>query len=60
MLKGNPNHPSLELEKAGEWWRAKVSENYRTLAFESEEGLVWFWIGDHDGYMALIRSKRRR
>ena len=60
MLKENPRHPSLELEKVGEWWRAKVSENYRTLAFESEKGLVWFWIGDHDGYMALIKSKRRR
>ncbi|RKU05460.1 hypothetical protein C6503_27305 [Candidatus Poribacteria bacterium] len=60
LLKGNPNHPSLALEKVGEWWRAKVSENYRTLAFESEEGLVWFWIGNHDGYMLLIRSKRRR
>ena len=59
LLKENSSHPSLELEKVGEWWRAKVSENYRTLAFESKEGLVWFWIGNHDGYMALIRSNTK-
>ncbi|MDE0690489.1 MAG: hypothetical protein OXI61_20195 [Candidatus Poribacteria bacterium] len=60
LLKENPRHPSLELQKVGEWWRAKVSDNYRALAFEHEEGLIWFWIGDHDAYMSLIRRQRRR
>ena len=60
LLKRDRSHPSLELKKVQDWWSAKVGDNYRALAFETREDLVWFWIGDHDEYMTLIRSKRRR
>lgn len=60
LLKQDRNHPSLKFKKVQDYWAAKVGDNYRALAVEYEEGYIWFWIGDHDEYMSLIRSKRRR
>ena len=56
LFKLNPRHPSLEFEKlAIGYWRVKIGDGYRALAFEDEEGLCWFWIGDHKTYERLIR-----
>lgn len=60
LLKQDRNHPSLKFKKVQDCWSAKVGENYRALAVEYEEGYLWYWIGDHDEYMSLIRSKKRR
>lgn len=55
LFKQNPRHPSLELEKLGIGnWRVKVGDGNRALAIEDEEGLCWFWIGDHKSYDRLI------
>lgn len=56
LLKQDSKHPSLHLKKVGAYWSARVGTQYRTLAFEDEGVLVWFWIGKHDEYMRLIRS----
>ena len=55
LLKAEPDHPSLRLKKAGPFWSARVGLHYRVLARERPEGLVWFWIGPHAAYDALIR-----
>jgi hypothetical protein len=54
-----PHHPSLQFKKVGdrhghEIWSARVTLNYRALAIRQNEGYLWFWIGDHKGYEALI------
>ena len=59
LLKSNPQHPSLQFKKVGESrghevWSARVTLNYRALAVKRKDGLLWFWIGDHEGYDALI------
>lgn len=56
LLKSDPRHPSLRLKKAGRYWSARVGDNYRTLAVESRDGLIWFWfwIGTHTDYDRLI------
>lgn len=54
LLRANPRHPSLRLKKAGIFWSARVGLRYRVLAKERAEGLVWFWIGPHDRYDALL------
>lgn len=54
LLKVNPRHSSLRLEKKGKGWSARVSRGYRVLAKERTEGLVWFWIGPHDEYERLV------
>jgi hypothetical protein len=54
LLKLNPNHSSLHLKKVGKFWSVRVGRKYRALAVEIEEGLLWFWIGTHAEYDALI------
>ena len=59
LLEANPQHPSLQFKKVGERngqeiWSARVTLNYRALATKREYGYLWFWIGDHESYEALI------
>jgi hypothetical protein len=55
LLKADPRHPSLHLKKIGRFWSVRVWLRYRALAVEVEDGLLWFWIGSHADYDALIR-----
>ena len=59
VLKANPRHPSLQLKKIGvrdgrEIWSARISLRYRALAIHLEDGFLWFWIGDHGEYDAIL------
>jgi hypothetical protein len=54
LLKENPRHPSLQLKKVGRFWSVRVGLRYRALAIEAGNDLVWFWIGSHADYDALI------
>ena len=55
LLKENPKHPSLHFKKVGRFWSVRVGAHYRALAVEIEDGVLWFWIGSHADYDALIR-----
>jgi hypothetical protein len=55
LLKENPQHPSLHFKKAGRFWSVRVGLRYRALATEVEGGLLWFWVGSHADYDALLR-----
>ena len=59
ILKENPRHKSLRLKKVGVFWSARVGINFRAVAKERSEGLVWFWIGPHDEYKLLISVIRK-
>jgi mRNA-degrading endonuclease RelE of RelBE toxin-antitoxin system len=54
LLKENPQHPSLRLKKVGRFWSVRVGLRYRALAIDSGDDLVWFWIGSHAEYDALL------
>jgi hypothetical protein len=54
LLKDDPRHPSLHLKKVGQFWSVRVGNRYRALAVEIDAGLVWFWIGSHADYDAMI------
>ena len=43
LLKQNPNHPSLMLKKTqrGDYWSARINDNYRALAIENNGILTW-------------------
>lgn len=56
LLKENPQHPSLNLKRVGRFWSVRVGRHYRALAVEIDTGLLWFWIGVHADYEALIRK----
>jgi len=54
ILKRNPKHPSLHFKKARHYWTIRAGIHYRALAVEVEDGLLWFWIGNHAKYDKLI------
>ncbi len=59
LLKANSQHPSLQFKKVGErhgqeMWSARITLNHRALAIKRTDGYLWFWIGDHKAYEALI------
>lgn len=54
ILKRDPHHPSLHLKKVGRFWSARVGLSHRALAVHQGDALVWFWIGSHAEYDALI------
>jgi hypothetical protein len=60
LLKSDPTHGSLQFKKIGvregkEIWSARVTLKYRALAFKESTEYVWFWIGQHNVYSALIQ-----
>ena len=57
LLKKNPSHPSLNFKKleGHDYWSARITRGYRAVAFEDEEGFVWFSIGKHDDVYESLR-----
>jgi len=56
-IKSNPRHPSLHFKKIGKYRSVRVGLNYRAIAAEIPEGLLWFWIGTHDEYQRMIKEQ---
>lgn len=54
LLKHDLHHPSLRFKKVGKFWSVRVGLRYRALAVEAGDDLIWFWIGSHGDYDALI------
>jgi len=53
----DPRHPSLHFKKVGDFWSARVGDNYRALAIVEGSRAKWFWIGPHDEYERLIGTR---
>jgi hypothetical protein len=56
LLKSDPQHPSLHFKKIGRYWSVRVGLRYRALAVEDDRNLIWFWIGSHADYDALLKG----
>jgi len=54
LLKSNPSHPSLHFKKIGKYRAVRVGLQYRALAVETGDDLLWFWIGPHSEYDRMI------
>ena len=54
LLRTDPAHPSLHFKRVGRFRSARVGCGYRALAVEVDDGLLWFWIGNHSDYDRLI------
>lgn len=50
----NPRYPSIHFKKVGNFWSARVGDNYRALAIVNGQQVEWFWIGPHDEYEFII------
>ena len=55
LLKENPRHPSLNFKKIDRFWSVRIGIRYRALGLDVEDGILWFWIGSHAEYDALIQ-----
>ncbi len=55
LLKKNPNHPSLHLKQVRKFYSVRIGIKYRALAVQTQEGLLWFWIGTHAEYDKLTK-----
>lgn len=58
LLKSDPRHPSLRLKQIGRFWSVRVGLHHRALGVDGPEGIVWFWIGSHAEYDALLGRDR--
>jgi len=47
---------SLHFKKVGNYWAARVGQDYRALALKDGSDFTWVWIGKHDEYERLINS----
>ena len=56
-LKRDPYHPSLHFKKVGRFWSARIDINYRAVAIEDGQDIVWFWIGHHSEYERLLSGR---
>jgi hypothetical protein len=45
----------LHFKRIGKFWSARVDINYRALAIEDDEELLWVWIGTHDEYEKMLK-----
>jgi hypothetical protein len=54
LLKKDGRHPSLHFKKIEELY--SVGLDHRALGIEKNKKIYWFWIGDHDEYMRILRG----
>jgi hypothetical protein len=54
LWRENHWHPSLHFKKVGNYWVARISDDYRAVGIESAGTVAWFWIGRHKDYERLI------
>jgi len=54
LLNSDSTHPSLNFKKIGRYRSVRVGLRYRALAVEEGGDLIWFWIGSHADYDAMI------
>ena len=56
LLKQDPRHPSLHFKRVGRFHSVRVGLHYRALGVDTDDGVVWFWIGTHAEYDRLVGS----
>jgi hypothetical protein len=63
QFRANPRYPSLHFKRVHSRdpiVSARLGRDYRAVGIEREPGaILWFWIGPHDEYDALLAHWRR-
>ncbi len=54
-INSNPQDRSVHFKKIGCCWLVCIGAHHRALAVQVAERLVWFWIGDYEDYLVLVR-----
>lgn len=53
----NPHHPSIRFKKAGSYWTARITDDYRAVGIMDEGTIIWFFIGTHSEYNRILKKK---
>ncbi len=57
LFRQNPQHPSLRFRQVHPTepiYSARVGLHYRAVGVRDADTIVWFWIGSHAEYDALL------
>jgi hypothetical protein len=57
QFQDNPQHPSLRFKKLpphDDIWSVRITESYRAVGHRTGETIIWFFIGTHAEYDALL------
>jgi hypothetical protein len=55
--KENPSHPGLQFKRVGKRkpvYAVRVGIGWRALGLKMDDIVVWFWIGSHAEYDAIV------
>ncbi len=61
LWQENPAHPSLRFKKIHATeavYSVRVDLDWRALGVMEADAIVWFWVGPHDQYLALLGQLR--
>jgi len=60
QFQQDPYYPSLHFKQVHSTkpiYSARISLDYRVIGVLQDNKVVWFWIGPHDEYEKLIKTK---
>ena len=55
LLKRDPRHPALHFKAVGKYRSVRVGLHFRALGTETDDAVLWFWIGTHAEYDRILR-----
>jgi len=59
LWKKNPFQPGLQFKCVNihqNLWSVRITDSFRALGVKPDDAtIVWFWLGDHDEYLRLIK-----
>ena len=59
LWQRDPRHPSLHfrrLQGSKDRFSIRVGDHYRALGIQTDEKMIWVWIGTHSDYDRLVGS----
>lgn len=59
-FKENPYHPGLRFKQVHTHkpvYAVRINRQYRALSVKQDDTLIWFWIGNHSDYDALLKQQ---
>jgi hypothetical protein len=59
IWRQNPHHPSLQFKKVHSTlpiFSVRVGRGWRAVGIRKAGTMIWYWIGSHDKYDALLKK----
>ena len=59
LWQENPSHPSLRFKKVHSRlpiYSARVDLDWRAVGIIENDTVIWFWVGPHQQYEALLKA----